>query len=47
MRSKPAAIGRISSFGPQPNKVPSHYALLLINAGVAQGKAQFFAIAHG
>jgi hypothetical protein len=30
MRSKPTAIRRISSFGPQSIKVPSHYVFLLI-----------------
>jgi hypothetical protein len=35
MRSEPAGIRRISSFGRQPIKVPSHYALLLINQEMA------------
>ncbi|MGA9723645.1 MAG: hypothetical protein WBQ86_14395, partial [Candidatus Binatus sp.] len=30
MRSDRAAIPRISSFGTQPTKVPSHYSFLLI-----------------
>jgi hypothetical protein len=30
MRSKPAPIRRIPSFGRQPIKIPSHYASLLI-----------------
>jgi len=30
MRSKPAAMRRFSSFGPQPIKFPSHYVFLLI-----------------
>jgi hypothetical protein len=35
MRSKPAAIRRISSFGPQPIKFPSHYVFLLITEVMA------------
>jgi hypothetical protein len=35
MRNKPAAIRRISSFGPQPIKFPSHYVFLLITEVVA------------
>jgi hypothetical protein len=35
MRSKPAAIRRILSFGGQPIKFPSHYAFLLITPEMA------------
>jgi hypothetical protein len=36
MRSNPAAIRRISPFGTQPTKFPSHYVFLLITWEVAQ-----------
>jgi hypothetical protein len=35
MRSEPAAIRHISSFGLQPIRVPSHYAFLLITQVMA------------
>jgi hypothetical protein len=35
MRIKPAAILRISSFGRQPIRVPSHYVFLLITEEMA------------